>query len=371
MPFLVLLAMLIASVAHAQDPFEPNFGDVLGAQLHELGASVGDYVRLAAMRKARVEAAERAVKACMAPACSNRAALEKELTQARAEDAIVRKIESTLLAEMGLPGFADFGDFIRKTINAINEEESRKRQEMAIVSSVEEPVRNWCAAGFKANEVVEVQISNGPDRVGCIWDVLQGWATPLGMKVSASEGRTTRNLRDLYYILSKRELLARVACSKQLREEFLRLPPGDKSAALKYDHKAAACAAQYSEVARLQHMYNERMLVLRAKKQQEVEAAIAATARRTQECQGISELQAQLAAKGRELGDARTKASQAEREYRRELAKERLPPQEARARLEQKHAELQATFGVDAITAQRVELEKKLLEVQRGCVAAR
>jgi hypothetical protein len=364
MPFLVLLMMLVASVAHAQDPFEPNAAEVIGGQLGELGASVGDYVRLTAMRKARVEAAERAVKDCIAKSCGNRAALEKELTEARAVDAIVRSAEGALLASLGVPGVADFGDLIRKTITAINEEESRKRQEMAIVSSVEGPVKNWCFAGFKANEVVEVQRSNGPDPVGCVWDVLQGWATPLGMKVSASDGRSKRNLGDLYYILSTRELMARSLCEKQVALDRDKVP-------VRVQEKLDTCAAQYSEVARLKQMYEQRMVVQRARNQQEVEAAIAATARRTQDCQGISELQAQIAAKSRELGDARTKASQAEREYRRQLATQRLPPQEARTQLERKRADLQAEFGVDAIAAQRVELEKKLLEVQKACVAAR
>jgi hypothetical protein len=365
MPFLILLMILVASVARAQDPLEPRFGDVLGDQVRELGASVGDYVRLAAMRKARVEAAERAVKECIARSCSNRAALEKELTQARAEDAIVRKIESGLLASMGLPGFADFGDFLRKTITAINEEENRKQEELAIFSSVEGPVKNWCAAGFKAQEVVEVPSSRGSLYADCIWDILQGWATPMGMKVYASDGRSTRNLRDLYYILAKRELMARSLCEKQVADER------EKETSTKVLEKIDTCAARYSEVARLKQMFEQRIAVERVKKQQEVEAAIAATARRTQQCQGISELQAQIAAKSRELGDARTKAAQAEREYRRELATQRVPPSEARTRLEQRRAELQAAFGVDALTTQREELEKKLLEVQKACVAAR
>ena len=371
MLLLVLLALLFASAAHAQYPFEPNAAEVIGGQLGELGTSVGDYARLAGERRGRILKAERDLKECVARSCSNRPALEKELAKARADDATVRKFESALLADIGLPGFEDFGDFLRKTVAAINEEESRKRQEMAIVSSVEEPVKNWCSAGFKAQEVVEIRTPRGPSRVDCIMDILQGWATPIGMNLYGPDGRDSADRRDFYYILSKRELLAGVACDKQLREEFLRLPPGDKGAATRFDQKRAACAAQYSEVARLQHMYNERMAVKRATKQQEVEAAVASTARRTQECQGISEMQAQIAAKSRELGDARAKASQAEREYRRELATQRLPPQEARTRLEQKRAQLQADFGVDALTAQRVELEKKLLDVQRACAAAR
>jgi hypothetical protein len=366
MPFLVLLAMLIASVAHAQYPLEPTFGDVLGDQVREFGASVGDYVRLAGMRKGRIEAAERSVKECIARSCGNRAALEKELAQARAEDAIVRKFESGLLAAIGLPGFADFGDFLRKTITAINEEESRKRQELAIVSSVEEPVKSWCFAGFKAEEVVGVASPKGPWlQENCIRGILQGWAAPMGMTLYGPDGRDTRDRRDFYYIVSKRELMARSLCEKQVAHER------DKETSTKVLEKLDTCAAQYSEVARLKQMFEQRMAVERVKKQQEVEAAIAATARRTRECQGISELQKELAAKGRELGDARTKASAAEREYRRELAKQRLPPQEARARLEQKRAELQAQFGVDVITAQRVELEKKLVDVQRACAAAR
>jgi hypothetical protein len=110
----------------------------------------------------------------------------------------------------------------------------------------------------------------------------------------------------LYYILSTREAMARSLCDKQ------GAPDRDKDVAAKVQERFDTCVAQYSEVGRLRQMYEQRMVVQRAKKQQETEAAIAATARRTQQCQGISELQAQIAAKSRELGDARTKAAQAD-----------------------------------------------------------
>jgi hypothetical protein len=366
MPFLVLLAMLIASVAHAQDPLEPNFGDVLGDQLRELGTSVGDYARLAGARRGRILKAERDLKECVARSCTNRPALEKELAQARAVDATVRKIEGALLASMGLPGFADFGDFLRKTITAINEEEDRKQEAMEIASRVEGPVKNWCGAGFKAQEVVEVLSSRGPLYADCVWDILQGWATPMGMKVYTPDGRSTRDVRDLYYILSKRELMAQSLCEKQVAHER------DKETSTKVLEKLETCAAQYSEVARLKQMFERRIATERAKKQQEAEAAIAATARRRQECQGrIPELQAQITATNRELTDANAQVLQAEREYSREIAKQRLLPREARARVAQKRSELRASFRIDALYDRQQELIRNLMEVQKACVAAR
>lgn len=105
------LVMGLALPAGAQSqPDEPpkTFGEAMGRQIGDLGASMGEYRQLQTERRTRIADLERQVSAC--GRCKDAQRLAQELSDARRAEAMIAGVEASTLQSLGLGSYASSFD---------------------------------------------------------------------------------------------------------------------------------------------------------------------------------------------------------------------------------------------------------------------
>lgn len=91
-------------------PDEPpkTFGEAMGRQLGDLGASIGEYRQLQTERRSRIAELDRQLSAC--GLCKERPQITQELADARRAEAMVAGVEASTLSSLGLGSYASSFD---------------------------------------------------------------------------------------------------------------------------------------------------------------------------------------------------------------------------------------------------------------------